>query len=145
MKGIMIVTGHGQYATSIKSSLEVLAGDNDEVKFIDFTEDDNDVTLKKKMQKVLDEYNDYQILFICDILGGTPFKTAVELSISMDNIEVVAGCNIGSIIEATFQKDIMEIGELADFIVTTSINSTMRFVRNVPNNTIDNSVSDFGI
>lgn len=130
MKNILVVTGHGRYATSIKSTLEVLAGCNDEVKYIDFTEDDTDISLKDKMQIVIYENIGFGILFVCDLLGGTPFKSAVELSILNENIEVVAGCNVGSILETTFQLENTVIGELADLIVESSINSTLRFKKN---------------
>ena len=127
MKNILVVTGHGKYATSIKSTLEMLAGENDEVKYIDFTQEDNDITLKRKMQIIIDENIGLGILFVCDLLGGTPFKSAVELSIVNENIEVVAGCNVGSILETTFQLENADIGELADLIVESSIKSTLRF------------------
>lgn len=128
MKNILIISGHGKYATMIKSSIEFLAGKNDEIEYIDFTDEDTDITLKEKMKNVLQKYQYDNVLFVCDILGGTPFKCAVELSIGKDNIEVTAGCNVGSIIESIFQKNGMSISELADFIVESSKNSTGRFV-----------------
>lgn len=145
MKNVLIITGHGKYATLIKSSIEFLAGGNEEIEYIDFTEDDNDVTLKEKMRGKLNEYKDYNALFICDILGGTPFKCAAELSIENENIEVIAGCNVGSIIEAIFQKDTIEISELADFIINSSKNSTGRFIRNLTSNNSKGEEDGIGI
>ena len=145
MKNILVVTGHGRYASSIKSTLEMLAGENDEVKYIDFTQEDNDITLKGKMQIVINENIGLGILFVCDLLGGTPFKSAVELSILNENIEVVAGCNIGSILETIFQLENTDIGELADLIVESSIKSTLRFKINNIQDKIEESNSDSGI
>lgn len=145
MENILVISGHGRYATAIKESLEVLAGSNEAVKFIDFTVDDSDVTLKEKMSVVIKENMNSGILFICDILGGTPFKVAVELSIENEEIEVVAGCNLGAILEMSLQLDSMVVGELADSIVSTSNKSTIRFVKNtfhVVSNDLD---SDLGI
>jgi len=145
MENILVVSGHGKYATSIKSTLEFLAGKNDEIKYIDFMQEDTDITLKCKMQKVLDENIDSGILFVCDILGGTPFKCAVELSILKNNIEVVAGCNIGSMLETSFNLGSLDVSELADLIVASSIKSTIRFKLNaLPNNEHDLE-SDIGI
>ena len=145
MKNILVVTGHGKYATSIKSTLEMLAGENAEVKYIDFTQEDNDITLKSKMQIVIDENIGLGILFVCDLLGGTPFKSAVELSIVNENIEVVAGCNVGSILETTFQLENADIGELADLIVESSINSTLRFKNSIFQNIAEDIDLDSGI
>lgn len=145
MKNILVVSGHGEYATSIRSTLEFLAGKNDEIKYIDFTQDDTDITLKAKMQKVLDENKDSGILFVCDILGGTPFKCAVELSILKNNIEVVAGCNIGSMLETSFNLGSIDVSELADLIVESSIKSTIRFKLNALPNNKEDVESDIGI
>ena len=130
MKNILVVSGHGKYATSIKSTLEFLAGSNDDIKYIDFTQEDTDITLKGKMQIIIDENIGSGILFVCDILGGTPFKAAVELSIGNDDIEVVAGCNIGAMLETSFKLEELVIGELANLIVASSIKSTIKFTRN---------------
>lgn len=145
MGNILIVTGNGRYATSIKSTLEVLAGQNDDIKYIDFTEEDTDITLKEKMQIVITSNKGYGVLFICDLLGGTPFKSAVELSILNENIEVVAGCNVGSILEITFQLENIIIGELADLIVESSLKSTIRFKRNINLNIEENAEAESGI
>lgn len=145
MGNILIVTGHGRYATSIKSTLEILAGRNDDIKYIDFTEEDTDITLKEKMKLEIDVNKGYGVLFVCDLLGGTPFKSAVELSISSENIEVVAGCNVGSILEISLQLDSMPVGELADFMINTSNKSTIRFRKNAFNIVSDDLDNDMGI
>ncbi|MFL0252637.1 PTS fructose transporter subunit IIA [Clostridium neuense] len=145
MKNILFVTGHGKYASLIKTSIEFLAGGNEEIEYIDFTEDDNDATLKDKMREKLNEHKQDKALFICDILGGTPFKCAAELSLENENIEVIAGCNVGSIIEAIFQKDTMDIGTLADFVINSSKNSTGRFVKKFTDNNSINEEASEGI
>lgn len=145
MKNIIVVSGHGKYATSIKSTLEFLAGKNDEIRYIDFTQEDTDITLKGKMQIVIDENIDSGILFVCDILGGTPFKCAVELSILKNNIEVVAGCNIGSMLDTSFKLESLVVSELADLIVASSIKSTIRFKLNVLPNKQEDLESEMGI
>ena len=145
MVNILVVTGHGRYATSIKSTLEFLAGCNDDIKYIDFTEDDSDITLKEKMQTVIDVNIGCGVLFVCDLLGGTPFKSAVELSMLNENIEIVAGCNVGSILEITFQLENKTIGELADLIVESSVKSTLRFKRNTTKNKEEDLKPESGI
>ncbi len=148
MKNILVISGHGGYATAIKESLQMLAGSNQAVKSIDFTVDDSDVTLKKKMSQIIKENAECGILFICDLLGGTPFKSAVELSIENDNIEVVAGCNVGSILEMSLRLDSMAVGDLADSIVDTSNKSTIRFRKNdvhIVSDNSDNLDNDIGI
>ena len=127
MSNLLIISGHGQYASGIQSSLELLAGSNELVKCIDFTVDDNEITLKQKMTEALELKPVDGVLFVCDIVGGTPFKCAVELAILNDNFEVVAGCNLGAILEMSLQLDFTSINEIASTIVACSRESTMRF------------------
>lgn len=123
----LVITGHGEYATGLKSSIDLLAGPNDDIIIIDFPAEMNEEGLRNKMEGVINSFPNDEILFICDILGGTPYKNAAILSNQTDHIEVVAGCNLGSILEALFQKDTMSLSELADFLVKSSKQYTVKF------------------
>lgn len=127
MKSIIIVSGHGNYATGMKSAFELLAGPNENFKFIDFTAEDTDETLGQKFSQEINKNMKAPILFFCDILGGTPFKAAALIANDKDNMEVVAGANLVSLIEAGFQNESMPIRELAEAVVNTSINSISVF------------------
>lgn len=127
MKTIIIISGHGNYATGLQSSIELLAGFNEAVYYLDLTGDDTSLTLKHKIEQVIRNNPGSPVLFICDILGGTPFKVSVEVAVNSDYMEVVAGCNIGSILECVFHKDKMTVRELADSIIDSSKKSTIRF------------------
>lgn len=127
MRKIFIITGHGNYASGIKSSLELLLGVNKEMYFADFDENDTDISLKNKYMQIINENKVSQVLFICDLLGGTPYKVAAELANENHDMEVVAGCNVGSIIEAFMSREDYTIEQLADFIVETSKRFTVRF------------------
>ena len=76
-------------------------------------------------------------MLIGDLLGGTPFKTMAEIANERDNIEVVVGCNVGSIMEAILGAGDLPLLEIADKMVETSRNSTFRFEKI----SIDESVS----
>lgn len=130
MKNKIIIVGHGNYGTGTESSIKLLAGHNDGVEFIDFLEEDTDVTLKEKINQAITKDKASQTLFVCDLLGGTPFKVCVELSYEKENMEVTAGCNIGAILEAILLKDSMEIGKLADRVVNGTKDTAVRFSKN---------------
>jgi N-acetylgalactosamine PTS system EIIA component len=127
MKKIIIICGHGHYATGIQSSVNLIAGNNENVYYVDFTEDDSDTTLKQKLNLILDKNMEAQVLFLCDILGGTPFKAAAELSNENDNYQVVCGCNLISIIDAIFNKDEYDIAKLAKSVVESTKQTVMVF------------------
>ncbi len=124
----LIVTGHGNYATGIESTVKLLAGGLNGVSFIDFTGDMDENSLNKKFSDEIK--NDDKVVFICDLLGGTPFKEAVKLSMSSNKeINVTCGCNVGSIMEVGLQLATFDgsAKELADKIVSISKNQTKVF------------------
>jgi PTS system N-acetylgalactosamine-specific IIA component len=129
VESIMIISGHGTYATALKSTIELIAGSNTDMYFVDFLVTDTDTTLRAKIHTVLHKNMEKQVLFVCDILGGTPFKIAAEIANNNDNMEVVAGVNVGSIIEMMFQKDELSISDLSDLIIETSKKSTIKFTK----------------
>lgn len=129
MESIIIISGHGTYATALKNTIELVAGSNTDMYFIDFLVSDTDTTLQGKIHTVLNQNIEKQVLFVCDILGGTPFKIAAEIANNNTKIEVVAGVNVGSIIEVMFQKDELSISDLSDLIIETSKKSTIKFTK----------------
>jgi PTS system N-acetylgalactosamine-specific IIA component len=129
MESIIIISGHGTYATALKNTIELVAGANTDMYFIDFLMTDTETTLQGKIHTVLNKNIEKQVLFVCDILGGTPFKIAAEIANNNTNIEVVAGVNVGSIIEVMFQKDELSISDLSDLIIEASKKSTIKFIK----------------
>ncbi|OUM89972.1 PTS sugar transporter subunit IIA [Caldibacillus debilis] len=139
MRKIVIISGHGRYATGLQSTLELLAGKNKDLFYVDFTEEDTDETLKNKFMEILEENKDSEVLFVCDIIGGTPFKVAAAISNFSPKMELVAGCNIGGILESVLMKDQLSLFELAENMVEGSKKSTMVFKK------INGSASAFNV
>jgi len=127
----IIVTGHGHFATGIQNAVELLAGKNADVFYVDFVESDSDISLKEKLEKVVNENPVSDFLFFCDLVGGTPFKMAATLAFENDRMEVVAGCNIGSLIEILFTKESYEITELAQKVISISHSATGLFEKKI--------------
>lgn len=126
----IIVVGHGHFASGIQSAINVLAGDRTDIDYLDFGVSDSEQDLKNKIQVLLDNNREADILFFCDLLGGTPYKVSAQFAYSSTNYEVVAGCNLGSLMEILFTKDKISLSQLAAEIVQTSRQHTGCFLRN---------------
>lgn len=90
----LILTGHGHYATGLKSGLELVVGDLDNVKAVDFEGDRVDayeVKLKEIISEMLEKYDSLAIA--TDIAGGTPYNTAVTLTNEDQRVMVFSGLN----------------------------------------------------
>ena len=125
MKQIIIITGHNNFASGILSSLTMIAGSKDNVYAVDFLSSDNDNTLEDKFNKIISDNKDSEILFVCDLMGGTPFKVASKLAFTKDSYEVVTGINLGGLIDTSMKLDKMSIGKLKTSCKDASIKSVI--------------------
>ena len=125
MKQIIIITGHNNFASGILSSLTMIAGSKDNVFAVDFLSDDNDLSLEGKFNKIISDNKDSEILFVCDLMGGTPFKVTSKLAFTNNNYEVVTGINLGGLIDTSMKLDKMSIGELKTSCKDASIKSVI--------------------
>lgn len=114
---ILIIMGHGNYATGLLSSLSMLT-DTKNIIAVDFLDGMSDTDLEKKLKKVI---KDDKYLIVCDLLGGTPYKEASKLSIENKNIKVVTGANIGGLIDTNFKLEKLSLEEAAKNLVEASI------------------------
>jgi PTS system N-acetylgalactosamine-specific IIA component len=126
----VILSGHGRFAEGMLSSLEMIAGKSEAVEAINFLESDSTDDLEKKMLNVIQDYNiKYDgVLVCCDLLGGSPFKTAATLSVQEPNVSVVAGINLASCLELLFMRmNSTDAGALADALINADANRLLKF------------------
>lgn len=101
----MIITGHGIFAEGVTSSLNIIAGEQKNYIALNF--DGLDVEgYTESFKKALDELSMMDhIVVMCDIAGGTPFKTAVILTENDQRVRVVGGANVPLICEIALSRD----------------------------------------
>lgn len=106
----IIISGHGNFATGLRSSLNLIAGNPANVEYIDFVESDSTETLKAKYMNSLKTLNNCDsILALADLTGGSPFKTLVELKTEIEKpLEVIGGTNLAMILEISMAKDFID-------------------------------------
>ncbi len=95
---MIIITGHGKFASGLKSSLNLIVGENDFINAIDFTEEKSPESLKEEIKSLIKEAN--KVYIFTDLVGGTPFKVSSELTLEYQNIEVFCGTNLPMLIES---------------------------------------------
>ncbi len=102
---MIIITGHGNFATGLKSSLDLIVGNHSFIKPIDFTEDKSPECLKEDIKSFVKNYRS-KIYIFTDLVGGTPFKVSSELTLEFDNIEVLCGTNLPMLVESTIMESL---------------------------------------
>lgn len=115
----LVVVAHGHFATGAASALELIAGKQEEVAVIDFSEGMSAQTVKEKIAAELVDQS--EVLVLSDLLGGTPFKVSTELMAEFNGkMNVLSGLNLAMLIEAAFARNMLSFDELVDKLVTTA-------------------------
>ena len=111
-----VITGHGNFATGLRSSIKLLAGVPETFDFVDFTEDMSEEDMMERLSTL--NQNGDAILYFADLLGGTPYKCAAKIAFdnSEQDVAVVAGCNLGALLETMFD-DYHDAKTYADALV----------------------------
>ena len=119
MVGI-IVTGHGNFATGLISSLELIAGAQENLIGVDFLEEDTTESLEKIIEDAIDKLGN-EVLVLSDLAGASPFRAAAELSQKNEdkNIKIIAGTNLGMLLEVSLCREGMNSLELLEMAVNS--------------------------
>lgn len=126
----IIISGHGNFATGLRSSLNLIAGNPANVEYVDFIETDSTETLKEKYMSSLNNLsNCNSILALTDLTGGSPFKTLVELKAEVATpLEVIGGTNLAMILEISMAKDFIDdLSALAGTALEVGKNGIIKF------------------
>ncbi len=125
----VVVMGHGGYAEGVKQNLEMIAGLSDSMYFIDLTKEDDLSGLKAKVNQVIQDFNEDEVLFACDLLGASPFRVAAEICVNHPGkYYTVAGLNTMAFLELTMIEDSdLSIEELGNRVVNTSKSAVAKF------------------
>lgn len=115
----LVVVAHGHFATGAASALELIAGKQENVAVIDFSEGMSAQTVKEKIAAELVEQS--EVLVLSDLLGGTPFKVSTELMAAFNGkMNVLSGLNLAMLIEAVFAREMLAFDDLVDKLVNTA-------------------------
>lgn len=126
---MIIITGHGKFASGLKTSLDLIVGDYEFVKTVDFTEEKSPERLKEEISLYIKE-SDKKVYIFTDLVGGTPFKVSHELTLDYSNIEVLCGTNLPMLVESTMMIS-MGCDIDGEAIKDTGINSIRPQVKKV--------------
>lgn len=106
----VLVTGHGNFASGLLSSMNLIVGRQEKVVGVDFLEEEGTDVLKGNIKLALKELGD-EVLVLTDIAGGSPYNNSVMLKQEFENvhIEVVSGTNIPMLLEVVLGRSITNL------------------------------------
>lgn len=111
----VILAGHGGFASGITQAIHQVIGEQLQFKFIDFPEQSSTQLLETQMREAISEIDSGGgLIFLTDLLGGTPFRVASLLSQEHDDIQVVTGTNLQMALEVLLERDGLTLIELRE-------------------------------
>lgn len=126
----LLISGHGNFASGLRTSLKLIAGESCNTEFVDFEEKDSTEDLKKKYYASLKNLDNCDsILALSDLAGGSPFKTLVEVKTEIEKpMEVIGGTNLPMLLEISMTKDISgNLDSLSESAVEVGKSGVVKF------------------
>lgn len=123
------MTGHGSFATGMTSALKLIVGELKDYVPVDFASLDGVAELERNLKDAYHRLSDCEgILVFCDLVGGSPFKTAVTLAAERTDVRVIAGTNLGSLVETYMSRDsVSDLDELKNLALDTARSQVIEF------------------
>lgn len=105
MLGI-ILTGHGGFASGMENAMKQILGEQSQFIAIDFPETSTTALLTSQLEQAVSELDAQQdIVFLTDLLGGTPFRVASTTAMQRQGTEVITGTNLQLLLEMVLERD----------------------------------------
>lgn len=157
----IIVTGHAHFASGLKSSVELIAGEQKYFEAVDFVEQveesvdiydksldilsasvSNTLTnygvdkLEKDIAKAINDLSEFcdGIIIFADLIGGSPFKTAVTMSNGRPWVKVLAGTNLPMLCEIAMARTMIDdLNTLVSTAISVGKDGVQEFIMPVLN------------
>ena len=117
----LLVTGHANFGTGITSSVNLIAGEQEAYKAVDFLPTYSTEDLTREITKALEDLKDCEgVIIFTDLMGGTPFNVSAQLGHGKENIRIVAGTNLPMLVEIVMSRKFMDnLDELVESVLET--------------------------
>ncbi len=111
----IIVGTHGNFATELISTCEMICGTLANVKAVTLLPGEGAEDLAKKYEQALAELDTTNgVLFLNDLFGGSPYNAACRIAIQYESYGVVTGVNLPMLIEMSGYQQAFEEVDMKD-------------------------------
>lgn len=105
MLGI-ILTGHGGFASGMEKAMKQILGEQTQFIAIDFPETSTTALLTSQLEQAVNTLDsEDSLVFLTDLLGGTPFRMASTLAMQKPGREVITGTNLQLLLEMVLERE----------------------------------------
>ena len=125
----IIVTGHGNFASGLTSSVELVIGAQEHYFALDFDGVISLDELSTNIETAIKQLSDCEQIFIfTDLLGGSPFRQSALATLNHQNISVFAGTNLPMLVECLMSRNYVDdIEQYANNLVELAKNQIIKY------------------
>lgn len=119
----VVIVGHAGYGTAMKRNINMLVGETPDFIYVNFNEQDDLELLRSRLNKALKKTRGFDVLFACDLSGGSPFREAALICSEHENYAVVAGLNTSAYTDMVYSLDLspLELAKQGEEVVHSSV------------------------
>ncbi|EMI5492979.1 PTS sugar transporter subunit IIA [Providencia stuartii] len=111
----VVITGHGRFASGLLQAIEQVIGSQEQCIAIDFTEGICIDTLRQALTIASLQCDQGDgVIFLTDLLGGSPFRQASLLTLKNAHYQVITGANMQMVAEVMPERSNMSAVEFRD-------------------------------
>ncbi len=116
----IIVTGHGNFADGLLSASQVIVGAQEHLCAVNFPSGDTTENLRAKLERAVKDMDCKTVLFLTDLMGGTPFnQSAMIAEAAAGDCRVISGTNLPALIAAIFGRTDGDVAALANSLLAS--------------------------
>lgn len=123
----VIVVSHGSYAQGMVDTVQMIAGEQEDLEAFGLMPEESVETLKEKIRKSIEDTGSEEILILTDLFYGSPFNTVVSLMPEYDFYHIT-GINLPLMMEVIMGR---YAGKSAEVICKDVMNAASGTVRDV--------------
>ncbi|EPF20507.1 EIIAB-Man [Cedecea davisae] len=102
----IIVSGHGGFASGLEQAMKQILGEQPQIIAIDFPETSSTARLTGQFEEAINRLDEREgLIFLTDLLGGTPFRVASTLALERPGREVITGINLQLLLEMVLERE----------------------------------------
>lgn len=137
----IILSGHAEFASGLNSSIQLIAGKQDNFEIVNFSEGMSSEDLHQSLQAAIEivEQGQGTVIFT-DIPGGTPFNQSVILSTKKEKVKVITGTNLPALLDGSFSRD-LSLDEFIEKILDSGKSGLQEF-KQKKKETVDSEMED---
>lgn len=123
----VILVGHGLFGSGLGQAIEQIIGRQDNFSTLDFIEGVSVPELETLMRQEMEALDTrHGVIFLTDLLGGSPFRVASQIALESTDIEVISGTNLQLCVEMLLERDELTLTEFSKTALQSGHNGLTR-------------------